>query len=684
LTRWEIKAARMDKDSCIFILLIFLFFYVFIGMNSTANQTEKAKASLQYEVTVTMKLVQVYVTDKKGNPITDLEKPEFLLWDNDKPVEITEFEKHILMLPETKTPQIKPDVIPESLSRMNRKFFLFFDFAFNQPNGIMKARKAAIHFINKQLHPSDEVGILSYSAKKGLTLHEYLTSDHKKILEIVQSFGMKEALGRAAAISKGYWDDVGNAGGSPGGEIGGQISRMESKWFAKKEYESEASAFSKQLQDLAKALRYIPGSKHIIFFSNGISNSVLYGDKRRIHSFPFRPGSAPLRTSYEKMSEELAAANAHVYPVNTLGLAASHFVDRNDMGDRSLHQIARLSGGKYFDNIQEYEQIIEEIQNLTSAYYVLGYYIDEKWDGKYHDIKVKVKRKGCQVHGQVGYFNPKPFTEYTRTEKMLHLIDLALSDKPQLQEPIHFPAHASQWKADEESNVLISAKIPGDRLKEIQGRKMEVVTLILNQKNYVVELKQEECGISQSIQDDMYSSTDVSLPPGEYDCRVIIRNLETGKGAVGSSSITISKPPGSGLSLLPPVLFVHKEGPLSLGSMPGLSSFGFTDCVPVVDGVIRKPQSIIAYVNIFTGAVTELEIKLSVQLVHLPSEKEVPISSSIARQRKEKENQTFVIEIPLDEVQPGKYSLNIIAEELKKGSRSQVTALIQVTAQNLL
>lgn len=36
---------------------------------------------LQHEVTVTIKLIQVYVTDKEGNSVTDLEKSDFELFD---------------------------------------------------------------------------------------------------------------------------------------------------------------------------------------------------------------------------------------------------------------------------------------------------------------------------------------------------------------------------------------------------------------------------------------------------------------------------------------------------------------------------------------------------------------------------------------------------------------------------
>jgi hypothetical protein len=47
----------------------------------SAETQEKADA-LQYEVSVTLKLIQVYVSDKEGNPIHDLTKDDFLLYDN--------------------------------------------------------------------------------------------------------------------------------------------------------------------------------------------------------------------------------------------------------------------------------------------------------------------------------------------------------------------------------------------------------------------------------------------------------------------------------------------------------------------------------------------------------------------------------------------------------------------------
>jgi hypothetical protein len=59
----------------------------------------KAQVSEEHDVTVTLKLIQVYVTDKKGNPVMDLEKDDFELYDKSKLKTITDFEKHVLTVP---------------------------------------------------------------------------------------------------------------------------------------------------------------------------------------------------------------------------------------------------------------------------------------------------------------------------------------------------------------------------------------------------------------------------------------------------------------------------------------------------------------------------------------------------------------------------------------------------------
>ena len=337
-----------------FIICLSIFLFTQLAFSdfllSQARNSETKQETLQHKVTVTLKLIQVYVTDKKGNPVTDLNQTDFELYDKGKLINITDFEKHILYLPAEKTREIIPAVSPEVPSQMNRKFFLFFDLAFNNVLGIKKSKEAALHFIDTKLQPTDEVGVLSYSTMKSLTLHEYLTTDHQKVREVVEGFGLKDVLGRAEKIDH-EWEDYDSG-------------------LRRRIYKHQVFNFSNKIKDLAKALRYIPGHKHIVFFSSGYINSEVYG-----------PGSGRLRWEWEEMAIELASANCLVYAVDAGSFVSSidsetgfFYVNRYLRGGSTLERLAEVTGGKYFGNITNYENIMEEIQDLSNAYYVLGYY----------------------------------------------------------------------------------------------------------------------------------------------------------------------------------------------------------------------------------------------------------------------------------------------------------------------
>jgi hypothetical protein len=138
-----------------------------------AGAKAKAKAaqdSLQYEVAVTVKLVQVYVTDSKGNPASDLEMSDFALYDNGKLQTITGFEKHFLSAPEgatRATPEVKvaeAKLAPgrDVTSLMNRKFIFLIDYGRNDIEGVAKSKNAALEFMNTKVQASDEVALFTF------------------------------------------------------------------------------------------------------------------------------------------------------------------------------------------------------------------------------------------------------------------------------------------------------------------------------------------------------------------------------------------------------------------------------------------------------------------------------------------------------------------------------------------
>jgi len=149
-----------------------------------------------------------------------------------------------------------------------------------------------------------------------------------------------------------------------------------------------------------------------------------------------------------------------------------------------------------------------------------------------------VKKKGYEVHAQGGYYNPKPFTEYSKLEKQLHLVDLALTERPLFQDPLRFPLEAVLKPGEKKANLHLVFKMPAEKLAEISGQKVEIISLVFNERDDIVAFYREEKDISILPDKELNYTSKLTVQPGEYKCRIIIRNLETGKGAVGSASIT--------------------------------------------------------------------------------------------------------------------------------------------------
>lgn len=690
---------RILKFPLCFFCLLFLSILTLRAVNSKPSQSEKNQETLQYEVTVAVKLIQVYVTDKDGKPVTDLEKSDFIIYDNGELKTITEFEKHILTPPQKEGEETRESVPSEqTIPKINRKFFLLFDFAFNDEAGILRSKKAALHFIDTQLHPTDEVGLLSYSSKRGLKLLEYLTTDHNKIRKIVESFREKNVLGRSEDFEAKYWQEITGtvqAGETSGrqGSAGDELARMsqQAMEFDRDIYQFQVKNFSKEMKDLAEAFRSIPGQKTILLFSAGIANLFLYGKGDGASEEGYvgeQLGISSLLDIFEKMSRELAASNSPVYAINTAGKAASHFKDRSMIGDASLRQLSGISGGIYFDNITQYESIARDIQDLTSHYYVLGYYIDEKWDGKFHQLKIEVRRKGCSVHAPQGYFNAKPFNKFSDFEKQLHLIDLALSQKFHFEEPIEFPSTDLQFSREKKSGLFLLSELTTDTIQEVGREKSELLTLVFDREENIIVLRTGELDLAKIPFKNLYLYSGLSLLPGEYQARIVVRNLKTGKAAVSKAEIRIPDDTLSGIFLYSPMLLMPEKNALfvrlssalrkdisdAYPSLPNIFPFNPAEFAPLGGELANATRKIWAVIRCSSGSAVELsENKIVLKEIWVTSalNERTPVAFSILAAATDQNAFIFFVEIELPELKPGEYSLELVAEDVQTSKMAE-------------
>jgi VWFA-related protein len=701
-----------------------------------AQPQQAVTKPLQHEVSVALKLIHVYVTDKKGHPVKDLAIGDFTVTDDGQPVTVTDFEKHVLEAAaapeaadvpsaavEEKVPPQAPAVPPTS-----RKFFLFFDFAFNNARGIVKAKTAALHFLDSEIRPEDEVGVLSYSMLKGISIYEYLTRDHDKVREVLDKIGAKGIDGRASEMETLYWQLVQEPlpveqRGGDSADKGAPGLAVSSYAYAAKTQREEAKKIAEnymlRLADLARSLRYVQGQKHFMMFSSGLPTSLVYGTQsgnpgQTSTAGSWGPGQldlgdSVLKSRNEAMTKEFAAAGCTFFAFDTRESAkgidlfgydsrtmetgarggvfgkdgvfseSSNVVqDEKGTGLDYLKMLTDRTGGKYYSNINRYEKNFDQVQNLTGTFYVLGYPVDEKWDGRFHAVKVEVKRKGCEVRAQAGYFNPKPYSEYTGLEKQLHLFDLALNERALSRMAAKVPMTALAMGAEGLSRLGLLARVPAAVNSRFAGKRTEFVAIFFDEKGEIKDMVREEAPSSSMRGGELAFAAGAALPPGDYSCRLVIRDMDTGQSAVASAKATVVKPQITGLQLGTPLVLEARTGCsfLSAGSKKAKEAFPWADIYPydstnlspVIGELPAAAPSVMVVLPCAVAGGGQTELAFSANRIDAVSGARSPLTILRLDRARKGSLDILTMEIRTEGVTPGTHYLHIYAQDRTSGS----------------
>ena len=677
------------KRQAIILTIFVLCLSLFAQEINSGPVQKKKQQELKHEVAVTLKLIQVYVTDKKGNPVTDLNKDDFKIYDKKKLKEITDFERYVFVPQKDKTETQPPRIINipavETTDIMNRKFFFFFDLANNNTKGFLKSQQAALHFIDTQLHPSDEVGVLSFSVLKGLVLHEYFTKDRQAIRNVVEQIEAEGRAGRADNFEVLLWRELSGVKGLDVSSSGSPIwSAKQDPRLGRLEHKNIVRRMILKITDLAEALRYIPGIKHILLFSSGIPYSLIYGLSTG-KSSPVDLGlDRVLVNKYEAMLKELSNANTTIFSLNTEALATNMDVPASVKGELTLRRMSQYTGGKFLGNVQNYEELLDTVQTFTGSYYVLGYYIDESADGRYNSIEVSVSRPQCNVFAQKGYFNPKTFSRNTKLEKEIHLIDLALAEMPLFQIPIRFQMTAQVCSFDNKNNLLLAGHLPAEAAAQISGGKVEVNSLIFNEQDEIISHHRCEEDWPSLAGKEIYLLGSAGILPGKYKCRIVIRDMETGKAAVAGFTTDVPVEEKE-FQIFPPLLLMQEKGAFYIKGMKAavrstvLQSFEFTDFllidtsgyVPFLGKTLASETDLWAAVRCSVPSGLDAGISLSAILFDKTKLEEIALPLEIVREKEGLGVKTFFVRFRIPDVEMDEYTLIFAVEHIVSGNRTE-------------
>jgi VWFA-related protein len=365
--------------------------------------------------------VDVIVADRNGNPVGDLKPEDFEVTEQGKPQAIETFKLVSLdggLQESTKEPprEIRTDIDEETEAARDdvRLFAFFLDDYHVRRESSMQAREQLTRFVETQLGPTDMVGVM-YPLEATASVR--MTRNHDAIMRGLQQF-------------EGRKYDY-----TPRNQYEEQYAYYPAETVERIRNEVSMSAMKALIVHMGGLKE---GRKALILVSEGYSNllppqlrdpvAAMPGIGNPNRGDPFAGANSPLedRASFSASMDlesdlreiyDLANRNnVAIYAVDPRGLATGEFgIDQNigQSVDRqyltstmeTLRTLALNTDGRAIVNRNDLTMAMKQIVRDTSAYYLLGYNSTfTATDGKFHEIKVRVKRPGVQVRARKGYW----------------------------------------------------------------------------------------------------------------------------------------------------------------------------------------------------------------------------------------------------------------------------------------
>jgi len=368
--------------------------------------------------------VDVAVT-RDGKPVMDLAAADFEVFEDGKPREVEQFR---VVRIDGSSPPIDPpttsgvirSVIDEEreAQREDARLFVFFldDYHTRDRNAIV-VREPLIRFIETQLLPSDLLAIMYPLTPVNDVI---FTRDHEAVVDAISRFE-------------------------------GRKYKYEARNVFERRYEREPTEVVERIRNavVMDALEGLSirlgglrdGRKSAIFVSEGFP-LILPAAMRRSDAMGRQPFDSGANVNQEaedrarlaaemdiqsRMRDVYRAANRNntsFYSLDPRGLAVFEFdIDDGGRGgsitpgndqeflrdtQETLRNLSLETDGRAIINRNTLLEGLTEMVRDSSYYYLIGYTSQAPADGKFHDIRVRVKRSGVDVRARKGFWALSP------------------------------------------------------------------------------------------------------------------------------------------------------------------------------------------------------------------------------------------------------------------------------------
>ncbi len=362
--------------------------------------------------------VDVIVSDKQGNPVTDLRAEDFDVVEDGQAQNIELFK--LINADGNPGPGAEParpirsryDEEVEANRDDVRLFVVFLDDYHVRLGNSMRVRDPLVKFIQTQLGPLDMVGVM-YPLMSVSDIS--FTRDHESVIRAIRQFeGRKYDYRPRNQVEEKYAYYPAQTIETLRNQITisaleGLCVRLGSIREGRKAVILVSEGFTALLPpQMRDPMAAMPG------VGNPVSRNPMAGESTTEERARFL-SEIDLQRLLRDVYDAANRHNTAFYALDPRGLATGEFDINENVGMRvdsqtlrqsmdTLRVLAEESDGRAIVNQNDLDKGLRQIIRDTSAYYLLGYNTSSKSDGKFHKVDVKVKRPGVEVRSRKGYW----------------------------------------------------------------------------------------------------------------------------------------------------------------------------------------------------------------------------------------------------------------------------------------
>lgn len=512
--------------------------------------------------------VDAVVVDAQGSFVRDLRQGDFTIVEDGRPQQVSAFA--LVDIPVERAERtlfhsgaIEPDVENNLRTPDGRLYVLLLDDIHTDPTRSVRVRQAARQFVERSLGANDLAAVIHSSGRTDGA--QDFTSSQARLVQAIDRF-MGRKL-RSATLNK--VDEYNNARAT------GNPTALVDPEQPQRLY--HARSVLSTIRNLADYLGNIHGRrKAVVLISEGLDFNIW--DAMGSMGSPATTSDANRRSDavilIAETQDAIAAAtraNVNLYAVDprglstmgdeaiqmaglppndqTLNIGLASLWDEARAAQDSLRVLADETGGFAAVNSNDLSTAFQRIVDENSSYYVLGYYsTNQKRDGRFRRIDVRLARPGLAVKARKGYTAPrggKPASD--------RKVDSSAGTSSELRNALNSPLQATSLRL-----AVFAAPVKGPASKaavaivtQIAGRDfvftqkdgkyvnaLEVSYLAIDKNGKVAAGNRDT--LNMALKPETYQrvaqsgfriQSRLELAPGKYQLRVAARE---GGGKVGS------------------------------------------------------------------------------------------------------------------------------------------------------